>query len=774
MKLKISILFLLIIGLSQLRAQKSKTEFDLFLGDTINKTDKNGDRQGRWIYFGRDSKGIKNKLLKHNQIVEDGFFKDNLKNGLWKTYHTNTNKIKSEVTYENGIANGKTKFYTERGKLKQEGTLKDNQWRGKITFYNDKEESFSKDAEDTKTSVLNFSGQVTRNGKPLEDVEVVIDNYDLTVSKQTLGADGTFNLKLALQSEYIIHFNKKGFLKNSILISTKTTNVSDPVAYNLNNWKVSLSDNFATGATKDVLGFIINKPSNKIYFNKKKKEFNADGSYEHLFKKQLKDISATTQLLVASTMESNKKLEIDNLRMQSENKLKEIEMLKKEQDLQQALIKEKENELLAKKLEAEKKANELALFEQDKKIKGLLFIEKEKEILEKKLEAEKRAREIENLKIITRQQQMEGILQEKQLKDAKEKIFKEKYLTEMSQKELNVANKEKKIREQEIAERKKVFNYLLGGFFVIALFSFFLIRNIMQKKKANALLAKQAVEINLQKGEIEEKSRLIEEKNQETMQSIIYAKRIQNAILPPNSEIDPYLKDYFIFYKSKDIVSGDFYFFSNKYAKDQNKIIFAAVDCTGHGVPGAFMSMIGMEKLKDAIEESSTPGEILKQLNLGVKGALRQSGDNLNATRDGMDLSLCTLPIIKDGDKKITIEYAGANRPLWVINNSTKVLTEHKATKCSIGGLTPDEQIFENHQIELQKDDIFFLFSDGFADQFGGDNSKKLMTKNFKDLLVSINEKSLKDQKNYLADFFDKWKGENEQIDDILVIGVKV
>lgn len=773
MKLKISIFLILLSTLCNLRAQKNKTDFELFLGDTINKLDENGNKQGRWINFGRDSKGLKNKLLKHNQIVEDGFFIDNQKNGLWKTYHTNTNKIKSEVIYQKGLATGKAKFYTEKGKLKQEGTLKNNQWENKIVFYNDKEESFTKNADDETNSILIFSGIISKNGKPLEDVEIIVENYDVPILKTRSNSDGTFNLKLNLQSEYLVNFNKKGFLKNSILISTKTSNISDPGVYALNNWKVSLSDNIAAGATKDLLGFIINKPSNKIYFNKKKKEFSADGSYEHLFKKQLNDISATTQLLVASTMENNKKLEIDNLRMQTENKLKEIEMLKKEQDLQQALIKEKENELLAKKLEAEKKANELAMFEQEKKIKGLLFMEKEKEILEKQLEAEKRAREIENLKIITRQQQIEGIMQEKQLKDAKENIFKEKYLMEMSKKELNVANKEKKIREKEIAERKKVFNYLLGGFFIIAIFSFFLIRNINQKKKANALLAMQAVEINFQKAEIEEKSRLIEEKNQETLQSIIYAKRIQNAILPPPSEIDPFLTDYFIFYKSKDIVSGDFYFFSDKYAKELNKVIFAAVDCTGHGVPGAFMSMIGTEKLKDAIDVSHKPGEILKELNLGVKGALRQSGDNLNATRDGMDLSLCTIPIIKPGDTKTTIEYSGANRPLWIINNN-KELTEYKATKCSIGGLTPDEQIFENHVIDLEKGNIFYLFSDGFADQFGGQNSKKLMTKNFKDLLLSINNKSLKDQKNYLAEFFETWKGQNEQIDDILVIGVKV
>jgi serine phosphatase RsbU (regulator of sigma subunit) len=138
-----------------------------------------------------------------------------------------------------------------------------------------------------------------------------------------------------------------------------------------------------------------------------------------------------------------------------------------------------------------------------------------------------------------------------------------------------------------------------------------------------------------------------------------------------------------------------------------------------------------------------------------------------------MDLSLCAIPIIKEGDSSAKIEYSGANRPLWIVNNN-KELIEYKATKCSIGGLTADDQLFQNHEIELQKGETFYLFSDGFADQFGGENSKKLMTKNFKEILVSINNKSLKDQKKYLAEFFETWKGQNEQIDDILVIGVKV
>lgn len=776
MKFKIHITLLLVFSIVFLNAQKNKYEYELYLGDTINRVDSEGEKQGRWIYFGKNSKGLKNKLLKFNQIVEDGFYVDNIKNGIWKTYHTNTKRIKSEINYKNGLANGHAKFYTEKGKIKQEGILKNNNWSGNVTYYNDKDERFLRTkSENTFTdSYLNFSGFINKGSKSLEDVEIIVENNDLEISRKLSAADGRFKLKLDLHSEYVIHFSKKGYLKTSIIVDTKTASIFDTSIYSLSDWKVQLSDNIATGATKDLLGFIINKPSNKIYFNKRKKEFSADGSYEHLFKKQLNDISKTTQLLVATTMESNKKLEIDNLRMQTENKLKQIEMLKNEQELQRVLIKEKENELHAKKLEAEKKESELSLFEKDKKIKALLFLEKEKEILSKQLEAEKRTREIENLKIIAGQQQMQALKKERELDAAKEKLSKEKYFAQLSQHKLKIANNQKELRDNEIKQQKKVFNYLVSGLIVIGIFSFFLIRNIQQKKKANMLLAKQSVEINIQKNEIEEKSRLIEEKNQETLQSIVYAKRIQHAILPPDEEINPYLKDYFILYKSKDIVSGDFYFFSDKYVKDLNRVIFSAVDCTGHGVPGAFMSMIGTEKLHDATAKYSTPSEILKELNLGVKHALRQGGDNINATRDGMDIAICSIPVIKTGETKIKLEYAGANRPLWVIKNKTKELIEYKATKCSIGGLTADEQEFENHEIEIEKDDIFFLFSDGFADQFGGTNSKKLMTKNFKDLLVSINSKTLNEQKKQLSDFFESWRGSNEQVDDILVIGVKV
>ena len=202
-------------------------------------------------------------------------------------------------------------------------------------------------------------------------------------------------------------------------------------------------------------------------------------------------------------------------------------------------------------------------------------------------------------------------------------------------------------------------------------------------------------------------------------------------------------------------------------------IILAAVDCTGHGVPGAFMSMVGNEKLKDAVDVSHEPGKILQELNKGIKSALRQSGD-ATSTRDGMDVSLCAIPTALHKKNHMQIKYAGANRPLWLIKNNATEVEEIKATKHAIGGLTADEQIFEEHKIDLQKGDSFYLFSDGYADQFGGPNRKKLMTKKFKEILLSIQHLSMPKQQEYLGNFIDEWRGNNEQIDDILVIGVRV
>ena len=290
----------------------------------------------------------------------------------------------------------------------------------------------------------------------------------------------------------------------------------------------------------------------------------------------------------------------------------------------------------------------------------------------------------------------------------------------------------------------------------VTIVAFLIFRSLQQNKKATAI-------IEGQKEEVEHKSQLLSEKNREISDSINYAKRIQSSILPPLEEIYASLPNSFILFKSKDIVSGDFYWFTNK----EGKIILAAADCTGHGVPGAFMSMLNSEKLNEVVEKTTDVSEILHLVNTGLKKALRQSNDE-NSTRDGMDIALCSF------NREMTyLDYAAANRPLWIIRNGKNEIEEIKATKAAIGGYTDDDQVFIKHRVNLQKGDTIYIFTDGYADQFGTTN-KKLMTKKFKEILLGIKDKSMPHQRNFLDDFIENWKTGMEQTDDILVIGVKV
>jgi serine phosphatase RsbU (regulator of sigma subunit) len=234
--------------------------------------------------------------------------------------------------------------------------------------------------------------------------------------------------------------------------------------------------------------------------------------------------------------------------------------------------------------------------------------------------------------------------------------------------------------------------------------------------------------------------------------------------LPKKEDIYASLKECFVLFKPKDIVSGDFYFFH----KNKNSIFIVAADCTGHGVPGAFMSMMCSEKLDDAIAHSSNTSEILKHLNKGIKNSLHQS-ENSDSTKDGMDIAICSIDI----EKRI-VKYSGANRPLWIIRKDKMVIEEIKATKKAIGGFTDDDQNYNGHEFSLNIGDTIYISTDGYADQFGGQSGKKLMTKLFKEILLGIQDKPMCEQEKHLDNFVENWKNGMEQVDDILVIGVRL
>lgn len=324
-----------------------------------------------------------------------------------------------------------------------------------------------------------------------------------------------------------------------------------------------------------------------------------------------------------------------------------------------------------------------------------------------------------------------------------------KYESEKKELLINSLEKDKNLSEEKLKQEKNFKIYLAIFCLMIAAFAFFLFKSNIQKKEANNALTLAYSEIEI--------------KNKDITDSINYSKRIQDASLPPIELREELFPDSFILFKPKDIVSGDFYW----YAEKEGKKVIAACDCTGHGVPGALMSMIGNNILNQIVNEKgiTTAGEILNQLHSDIRKSLKQ--DERSENKDGMDLALLVFT------SKNEIEFAGAQRPLWIVSN--KSLTEIKGNKFSIGGIqTETERKFDNHQIKLSKNDTLYLFTDGYADQFGGPNGKKFMTKNLKELILGIQDKSLTQQCSILDSSLESWKEHTEQVDDILMIGIKI
>lgn len=331
------------------------------------------------------------------------------------------------------------------------------------------------------------------------------------------------------------------------------------------------------------------------------------------------------------------------------------------------------------------------------------------------------------------------------------------YQNEKQALEIENLNKEKELKDFEI-ERHKQENlviknrnlFIYSGLIFTIILTIIIFIALLNNKRAKKLISKQKEEVEIQRD-------LIEEKNTEILDSINYAKRIQAAILPPKSIIKEFFPDSFILYKPKDIVAGDFYWLENI----GNKILFAAADCTGHGVPGAMVSVVCNNGLNRSVREYrlTNPSQILDRTKEIVIQEFEKSEEEV---RDGMDITLCCL----EGNK---LTYSGANNPLWIIRGGE--LIEFIPDRQPIGKFEIGKP-FTSHQFEVQKGDTLYLFSDGYQDQFGGKKGKKYKADNFKNFLLAINKEAMEKQKELLEKEFETWRGNIEQIDDICVIGL--
>ena len=327
----------------------------------------------------------------------------------------------------------------------------------------------------------------------------------------------------------------------------------------------------------------------------------------------------------------------------------------------------------------------------------------------------------------------------------------------MFQNQLESINKENELLKRDASlqevrnkQQKTIITFLFLGFLSISIFTILLVRAKNHKKKVNAELA--------------QKNSLITAQKLEITASIQYASTIQTALLTPEEQITKLFPENFILFRPRDIVSGDFYWLSD----DNDRTICIVADCTGHGVPGAFMSMLGIAFLSEIVSKNPeiSANEILNEMRHQVEISLRQTG-RMGDSRDGMDVAL----LIFDR-KKNRIEFAGANNPLIIIRDNE--IVEYKPDKMPIGYRDATDKSFTNHLIEVETGDMLYMFSDGYRDQFGGPEGKRFMIRNFRNLLLEIHTLEMSAQKLFLEQRLNEWIYNTEQIDDILVMGIRV
>ncbi len=399
---------------------------------------------------------------------------------------------------------------------------------------------------------------------------------------------------------------------------------------------------------------------------------------------------------------------------------------------------------------------------------------------QKALEVLLQKQKLNKMELRTQQAEQLAISKDYQLQSAQDTIGEMMKLNREIRLQNELLNKEyelQKLKEQEQQAKLEAWKRvqrtrLISLGIVIGLLSLItllILWQFRQKRRANKLLKEQNEQIEKQKNEIENQRDLAQKQKQKITDSIEYAQRIQSAILPPDAILKNSLDDYFILFRPKDIVSGDFYWASQK----DEKLIIAAADCTGHGVPGAFMSMLGIAFLNEIVNKMAinkhisalNSDEILNTLRENVISSLHQTGEPTEP-KDGMDIAICIIDL-----ERKKIQFSGANNPLYLIRNGE--LIEYKADKMPVSYHQYRDVSFVRQEIDLKASDCLYIFSDGYIDQFGGDKGLKFYSRRFKDLLIANADKSMERQKEILNKTINEWMDKRAQLDDMLIIGIR-
>ena len=651
----------------------------------------------------------------------------------------------------------------------------------------------------SQTGEFRLQGKVINKKKEnLSRTKYILYKDNKIIDSAFTSVNGVFNIRFELNGQYLVEFVKKGYISKKIIVDTQVPNLYLGKFFNETN--IIILDTIGAGDYRSLAGL----PVIKYYFNVKKNGFSAkkltgskgneDVLIKHinklkkelaLYKKELekqKEIAANMQkhsavpdsiLLIKAQKKADSILSVAKQRAylileaskkDSANRLSSVEKLSNnlsDEDFENLEVDKKQFKEKEAVVNYNKQIEELTK-RQNKTAFDSLDIKEQKLGLRKEfLELAKTKLENDRLKARTHEDSL-------RIQQREAELFLIEQNMEMATKEIDAARKELKLKDLQIRQKNLIIYGVILGLLFLLILLVVIYRHYQEKKQMNSVLESQNDKLENQNEKITQQNKLLEKQHTQIMKSIDSGRRIQAAILPSDKLLKHFFPESFVFFRPRDVVSGDFYWFSVQ----DNKLFIAAVDCTGHGVPGAFMSLIGNTLLNHIVNEKGiyTPSAILKELHLGVRKALSQSKSEDNDDHaDGMDISLCAF----DKENKI-IQLALANHVAIIVNNGE--IQEIEGDEFGIADelLGDDEPNFTDHTFNMDKNSTLYLFSDGFPDQFGGPKNKKFYISKLKQLFIDIQNVSVPDQHDKISERFYEWKGNNSQLDDVLVMGFKL